>query len=587
MERMSRTLGEFKVQVLEGLLRVVSVLGAGSGVWVLVASPIPLERAILMVAAFSPIHVFAWVPRLGHRVRSIGLIAALVPTALVISIVAGPSFGSGIACATACVLGGLLHGRKVALALYACFGAFFILGGVALQAGYMPRPTPADPMQMSGWLTAGVNFLVIVGMLLTSVLFVVERIEMALREERATLHRFEQERRERVRAEEALEVAEEALRRAQMVEAAGKLAGGVAHDFNNSLMVIHGWVDLLKLGALDERETEAALDSISRATTSCSQLTTRLLTLGRRDVRNPVLLQPSEVLESERRSLRAIMPENIQVSTEVDWPAPIFADPSQLQQLLLNLCLNARDAMPAGGHLSIRVLAGEEVEGGERETMIEVRDDGAGMTPEVQERLFEPFFTTKGDRGTGLGLAMVQSVMRQSGGRVIIETAPGRGTTVRLSFPPADRVQRRAVSEGPFSAGPSVNVLVVEDEPEVRAVIVRTLRAEGHHVLEAEDVASGLQAIAGFSGSLGLLVTDGIMPGRPVTELVLGYRQVEPRGKVLICSGYLEDESIKGVVEGGGAAFLAKPVRAKQLARAVTELLRGSADRDERPAATG
>lgn len=571
----ARSLGEFKVQVLDGLLRVVSVLGAGAVVWMLVASPVPLRRSIFIVVPFLPIHVFAWAPGLPPRVRSVGLVGTLLATSLAIAVVTGPSFGAALASATVCVLAGLLHGRRAGLSLYALFALVFIFGGVALQAGYLPRPSPADPTQLSGWLTAGVSFLVIAGMLLTSVLFVVERIEMALREERATLHRFERERRERVRAEEALEAAEEALRRAQMVEAAGKLAGGVAHDFNNSLMVIHGWVDLLQAGMLDAQETNAALESISRATTSCSQLTTRLLTLGRKDVRKPALLSPREVLEDERRSLRAIMPENIDISVEVDWPGPIYADPSQLQQLFLNLALNARDAMPNGGRLSIRVLPAEIEEAEGRGTVIEVRDTGVGMQPEVQERLFEPFFTTKGAAGTGLGLAMVQSVMRQSDGTVSVETAPNLGTTVRLFFPPADRRGQRVISEGPPSCSPRINVLVVEDEAEVRAVIVRTLRVAGHHVIEAEDVASGLRAIEEFDGLLGLLVTDGIMPGRPVAELVQGFRRAQPLGKVLVCSGYLQDENMKQVVEGGGAAFLSKPVRARQLARAVSELLHG------------
>jgi len=574
-EPKSRALGEFKVQVLEGLLRVASVLGVGATLWGFIGAPVPIERTLTMFLLFSPVHVFAWVPRLGYRVRSVGLIAALTPTAIYISLATGPSFGAGIACATVCVLAGLLHGRAVALSVYMLLGALWMVGGVAMHAGYLPRPLPADPTQMSGWLTAGVNFLVIGGMLLSSVLFVVERIESSLREERATLHRFERERRERLRAEQALEAAEEALRRAEMVEAAGKLAGGVAHDFNNSLMVIHGWVDLLRTGTLDAHESQEALESITRAATSCSQLTSRLLTLGRRDVRKPALLAPRDVLESERRSLRAVLPENIEIALEVDWPAPIYADPSQLQQVLLNLCLNAKDAMPGGGKLIIRALAGEGEDPETTGTVIEVKDTGLGMTSEVQARLFEPFFTTKGERGTGLGLAMVQSVMRQSGGRVTVESDQGEGTSVKLHFPPASAHLRRAVSDVPMSSGPSVNVLVVEDEVEVRRIIVRTLYAEGHQVLEAEDVSSGLAAIADFQGELSLLVTDGIMPGRPVGELVLGYRLAHPLGKILVCSGYLADASIKRVVEGGGAAFLAKPVRARQLARIVAELLRG------------
>lgn len=584
MAAAARSLDEFKVQFLDGLLRVVSVLAVGAALWMVVVSPVPPERSVFMIIPSLPIHVFAWVPGLGQRTRAGGLVATLLATALAISMVTGPSFGAALAATTVCVLAGLLHGRGVGVGLYAFFAAVYLLGGVALELGYLPRPSPADPSQLSGWLTAAVSFLVIAGILLTSVLFVLERIEMALREERATLHRFERERRDRVRAEEALEAAEDALRRAQMMEAAGKLAGGVAHDFNNSLMVIHGWVDLLQADMLDEKETEAALESISRATTSCSQLTTRLLTLGRRDVRKPTLLSPREVLEDERRSLRAIMPENIEIAVDVDWPGAIYADPSQLQQLFLNLALNARDAMPSGGRLSIRVLAGEDEPDG-RGTVIEVRDTGVGMRPEVQQRLFEPFFTTKGATGTGLGLAMVQSVMRQSEGTVSIQTAPNQGTTVRLSFPPAERRRRRAVSEGPPSCVPRVNVLVVEDEAEVRAVIVRTLRGAGHRVIEAEDVSSGLRAIEEFDGILGLLVTDGIMPGLPVTELVQGYRRAQPLGKVLVCSGYLEDENIKRVVEGGDAAFLSKPVRARQLARAVSELLHGGSSEAARLAA--
>jgi DNA-binding NtrC family response regulator len=177
-------------------------------------------------------------------------------------------------------------------------------------------------------------------------------------------------------------------------------------------------------------------------------------------------------------------------------------------------------------------------------------------------------------------------VMRQSGGRVTVESGQGEGTSVRLHFPAASSHLRRPVSDVPMSSGPSVSVLVVEDEAQVRRIIVRTLLTEGHQVVEAEDVASGLAAIADFQGELGLLVTDGIMPGRPVGELVEGYRLAHPRGKVLVCSGYLADASIKRVVEGGGAAFLAKPVRARQLARVVAELLRGRIGSAPDPAAS-
>jgi len=580
-EPTTRALGDFKQELLDRLLRVVSVLGIGASLWALLASHMPFKRSLIVVALFSPVHVFAWVPGLAHRVRAIGLTASLTVTAVFISLTAGPSFGAGICCATVCVLGGLLHGRKVGLALYAALGALLMVGGIAMQAGLLPRPIFADPRHIAVWVTAGVNFFVIVGMMLASMLFVVERIERALHEERATLRRLEDERRERLRAEEALAAAEEALRRAQMVEAAGKLAGGVAHDFNNSLMVIHGWVDLLRAGTLRGDEVTEALDSVTRAVISCSQLTTRLLTLGRRDVRKPVLLDPREVLENERRSLRAIMPENIDITIDVAWPEPIHADPSQLQQVLLNLCLNARDAMPSGGRLEIRVLPEEDSAAERPGTIIEVKDSGPGMEPEVQAHLFEPFFTTKGDRGTGLGLAMVQSVMRQSGGHVSVDTMLGYGTSVRLRFPPADPGLRRAPLEAPPAKGPSVNVLVVEDEAEVRAVIVRTLRKEGHYVVEAGDVGSGLLALAAHAGKLELLVTDGIMPGRPVAELVEGFRQAHPEGKVLVCSGYLEDVSVKEVVERGAAAFMSKPVRAHELARAVAELLGGPEGRPQ------
>lgn len=580
MEPTSRALGEFKVQVLEALLRVVSALGAGSSVWMLVASPVPFRRALIMVVLFSPVHILAWVPRLGPRVRSVGLIAALGATTVAISLSTGPSFGAGIACATLCVLAGLLHGRVLGLLLYASFGAFFILGGVLLQAGYLPRPSPADPTQMAGWLTAGVNFLVIVGMLLTSVLFVVERIEMALREERATLYRFEQERRDRVRAEEALEVAEEALRRAQMVEAAGKLAGGVAHDFNNSLMVIHGWVDLLRLGNLDAKETDAALESISRATTSCSELTTRLLTLGRRDVRKPLLLEPSEVLESERRSLRAIMPENIDISVEVDWAAPIYADPSQVQQLLLNLCLNARDAMPNGGRLSIRVLPGEEDDdSGRAGTLIEVSDDGVGMEPAIQERLFEPFFTTKpAGQGTGLGLATTYAIVHDAGGTIRLQSALGEGSTFDVFLPRAaaadpEPTRRETPVGGMPVARAGETLLLAEDEPAIREALARMLRAAGFTVIEASNGGEALRRAEETPGRIDLLLTDVMMPGVGGKELVQRLRSVRPETRVILMSGYTDDEALRTELGDARHVFLQKPFAARKAVTAVRELL--------------
>jgi signal transduction histidine kinase/ActR/RegA family two-component response regulator len=376
-----------------------------------------------------------------------------------------------------------------------------------------------------------------------------------------------------------LRAREERLLQSQKMEAVGQLAGGVAHDFNNLLTIINGYAHLLlgRLAASDpsRRVVEKMLQAGERA----ADLTRRLLSFSRKQMVQPTVLDLDEVVREAESMLRRLIGEHVELSCELAGDlGRIEADRSQLQLAIMNLALNARDAMPGGGSLVIRTANAPEPEGNGR-VVLEVRDTGAGMDEETRRRAFDPFFTTKAPgKGTGLGLSSVYGIVRQSGGEIDLESEPGRGTLVRIRLP---RVEAPATPEAtaadPVPRG-GETILVVEDDPEVRELIAHALARFGYRVLEA---ASGEEALARWPAANGfdLLVTDVVMGGLPGPALADRMRARRPDLRVLYISGYAEAAS--GAAAG---AFLAKPFRPEALAARVREALAGAASPGRPPA---
>jgi nitrogen-specific signal transduction histidine kinase/CheY-like chemotaxis protein len=378
---------------------------------------------------------------------------------------------------------------------------------------------------------------------------------------------------------------EEQYRQAQKLEAVGRLAGGVAHDFNNLLTVSNGYADLLPAHVRGDDEAREAVEEIRRAGERASSLTRQLLTFSRNQVLQPRLLDLNAIIAVTGKMLRRLLGEDIALAVTLD-PAlgRVRADPGHLEQVLLNLCVNARDAMPRGGKLTIETRNVElddafarahlEVRPGPY-VLLAVSDTGVGMTAEVKAHIFEPFFTTKGlGKGTGLGLATVYGILQQSGGAIGVYSEAGRGTTFKVYLPRADGSGPEEGDRPEAAATPRGNetVLVAEDEGPVRVLVGEVLRAYGYGVLEANDGAEAIRVAEGNAGPIDLLVTDVVMPGMSGRALAQ-HLALRPSLKVLYVSGYTDDAVVRHGVLEAETAFLQKPFRPDDLARKVRAVL--------------
>ena len=394
----------------------------------------------------------------------------------------------------------------------------------------------------------------------------------------------------REEAEAALRQSGVQLRQAQKMETVGRLAGGIAHDFNNLLTVINGYSDVLlqRLGETDPSRRE--IGEIHKAGERAAALTHQLLAFSRKQVLEAKSINLNEIVSGMCVMVRRLIGENIELATALDPDlGTVIGDPGQVEQVVLNLAVNARDAMPSGGTISISTasadLAAPEDRDGDilpvgRYARIEVSDTGCGMDEETKERMFEPFFTTKErGKGTGLGLASVYGIVKQSGGHIRVRSAPGRGTTFDVYFPVAqetgDDAPRNAETATnlaePVRMGE--NIILVEDEEAVRELVMEGLQRDGYSILAAGNALEALSLIERHSRPIDLLLTDLRMPGMNGIDLARRLMPLHPGMKVLLMSGYSEEEIGEFVQKEPGTAFLQKPVTPSLLSRKVREVL--------------
>ncbi len=394
---------------------------------------------------------------------------------------------------------------------------------------------------------------------------------------------------ERTRTQEALRQTEAQLQQSQKMEAVGRLAGGVAHDFNNLLTVIRGYSELL-LARMDSGDAmRKDMEEVKKAADRATGLTRQLLAFSRRQFIAPKVIDLNALVVNMDGMLRRLMGEDIiDLCVELDQKlGAIRADPGQIEQVIMNLAVNARDAMPKGGRLTIETRnvaigrqANHETAGVEpgQYVMLGVRDTGHGMDAETRSHLFEPFFTTKEKgKGTGLGLSTVYGIVKQSKGSITVESLPRKGTTFRIYFPLIDQASQSNAGggESPAPAHGRETILLVEDEPAVRGLVHETLRLHGYTVLEARHGIEALMTVAKHTGPIHLLLTDVVMPQMSGPEVAEKLLSIRPDTKVLYMSGYPDHP----VFEQGGVSkdtsFLSKPFTPNVLARKVREVLDG------------
>ena len=379
---------------------------------------------------------------------------------------------------------------------------------------------------------------------------------------------------------------EDQYRQAQKMEAIGQLAGGVAHDFNNLLTVINGYSEML-LAALPAGDRHrGVVEEVYRAGERAAMLTRQLLTFSRQEVVAPRVLDVNGVVEGAAQLLRRLIGEDIRLDTALAADLDrVTADPGQVEQVIMNLAVNARDAMPRGGRLTVET-ANVDLDGGYagqhagvapgRYVLLAVSDTGHGMSPEVQRRIFEPFFTTKGQgKGTGLGLATVFGIVEQSGGHLGVYSEVGRGATFKVYLPSAGRPASVA---GPADAEPDLptgaaTVLVVEDDEQVRGLTRMALETLGYTVLEAGGGKQAVRVAVAHGGPIDLLVTDVVMPGMSGREVAETVRAARPGVRVLFVSGYTDDAVVRHGVLTAEMAFLQKPFTLAALGGKVREVL--------------
>jgi len=384
---------------------------------------------------------------------------------------------------------------------------------------------------------------------------------------------------------------EDQLRQSQKMEAVGQLAGGIAHDFNNLLTAIMGNSELLLARMEKEDPRRIDLEEIRKAGARAASLTRQLLAFSRRQVMEPVMLDMNSVVESVAKMIERLIGEQVELSTSLDADlGQVHADPGQIEHVIINLAVNARDAMPDGGRLLIEtanavldeayVSSHAPVQPGSY-VMLAISDTGVGMDEATCARVFEPFFTTKeSGKGTGLGLSTVYGIVKQSNGYIWVYSEPGQGTTLKIYLPRVEEHEplarpraRRAAERAPLERNGKETGLVVEDDDAVRTVVRRTLEGSGYTVVEARDVREATRLASEYEGPIDFLITDLIMPEMSGRDLARRVAQLRPDVRVLYMSGYSDNAVLRQGMLSPDMQFLAKPFTRESLLDKVREIL--------------
>jgi len=516
---------------------------------------------VAMLVGYGAIVALRLRPKLPYRVRAVTLSGACFVTAGSAVVLRGLAAAPVLLIGLGVLMAALFLGRA------GMIGSLIVAGATVAIIG---RPEPAATF--SPWSSA-IDVVCVAGVLTVLVQFVVSRLEGSLDHRSRALRSLKAEQDLREQAQQELTRAQATLLQTQKLDAVGRLAGGVAHDVNNTLQVVLGWTELLR-DETDPQQIRDGIEHIHAAAERSRGLTRQLLTFSRPEMRAPKRIDLHEVVPALVESYRRLLPNDIAIATRAAEGLAIVMDEGHFSQVLLNIVLNARDAMPTGGTLTVTARfcpraelppAAAGFDNGAVE--VEVTDTGTGMDEDTQSHAFEPFFTTKGKRGNGLGLSTAYGVVSQAHGVIDLQSEPGKGTSVKLFFPPLTGVQDAAAPAEPSAPAPSVRqtVLLAEDDRDVRTTVAQALRHAGHHVVEVSDVEAGRVVVRERGAEFAVLVTDGIMPGGSTRDLIDDFLVARPDGRVIVCSGYFDDELAMRNLGGQSFEFVPKPFSPSEL----------------------
>ncbi|HXT71287.1 MAG TPA: ATP-binding protein [Vicinamibacterales bacterium] len=381
---------------------------------------------------------------------------------------------------------------------------------------------------------------------------------------------------------------EDQLRGAQRMDAVGRLAGGIAHDFNNALTSILGYAELVLSDLGPSHPSSGRVEAIRSAGHHAANLTRQLLAFSRRQILQPRDLDLNELVQRIEPLLKRVTGEDIDLSLRLTTPlSTVRADPGQIEQVVMNLVLNARDAMPNGGRLTIETahsdldghfVAAHPGSSTGRHVLLVVTDTGAGMDEETRRRLFEPFFTTKGvGKGPGLGLSTAYGIVKQSRGSIWVYSEPGQGASFKIYLPVVTDLSAVSATETgePEELGGAETVLLVEDQADVRSIVVDSLRPRGYTVLAASDGCEAVEVARTCAQPIDVLLTDVIMPGLGGRDVAYRVRALRPSTRVVFMSGYTDDAVVERGMLEQGAAFLQKPFTSRALLQKIRAVLDG------------
>jgi signal transduction histidine kinase len=558
------------VWAMAGAIAIASAMLAFAGdsrlalAFALLDVPPPL---IALLRKRAPFRVVAWVACAHFYLVCV---SGLVFTGLAPNVV--------VACAWLVVFVTLLLGRRAGATILGLSSVTLVVGAVlhhegvlvaapAYQAFAILRPAVIARIVFIYTALGALNVL--------AVSYLLERGERLLRQYAGAMERLRGEERDALRVREELERQKEAFRKARELEILGRLAGMVAHDFSNALLIVQSNVDLIRRAP---DQLAAGLDQIDGAVVQATSTTRQLrgFTHQAPAPARPIALDAT--VARAAKLLRRVLPSNIAVSVSADQGVNVVADEGQLQNIVTNLALNARDAMPRGGRLDLSVRKArpgelEEAGLGVPCAVVSVRDDGTGISEDALAHLFEPYFTTKGAAGTGLGLASVKSSVDAAGGRILVTSAPGQGTEVRILWPQSEEsmTSRNEDASAEPNMGPTGTVLIVEGEEPVRVAIARLLASAGFTVLEAENGDEALTLARRYRAPIDVLCSDCVMPGASIQQTIDGFRALFPAARVMLCSAYAPEDVAPR--EGSVDAVVTKPFKADAFVRLVSELV--------------